>query len=1075
MNETTLHTRHQISEASAGTGKTTWITRQAIHLLTSGNVRLDQILFMTYTERATGDLKARLRTAVEKAQLEMPEYRASLQAALDSFDQAHVYTIHGFCQRVLLDHPFETGFDFRPIHVYDPELLERCLRELQRTDWRVNHGEGLGKFLQLIGYHDGSAEEWEALVLDVARAFRPACGHSLLPPFPALAATQPKVKSRGRGKAVQELLQKLENLPTDPTRCHRAVEAVNSLQTLLAKHKQERGLISFEDMLTRLASALDPAQNPRATLLLAALRRRYHFAIIDEFQDTDPLQWRIFKRIFVEGNGPQRLFVVGDPKQAIFGFLGADVQAFLQAVDELTKQHDAETNALGTNWRTCPELLRPLNDLFGDKGQWFKGTGITYTPVEATKEPVHRMVKDNSKRAALTLVDVRADDSLGKARWTYARFVAAEIQRLLYGHKGKALLEIQKKEDLEPRPLRANDICILVRSRREADPILRCLGDRHIVYSFYKQPGLWQSNEAIQLAYLLQALARPDELSSLRKALLTIFFRLRPEELSGRDELAEDLPAVRLFRTWCDLANRRRWGELFHSLLEDSGVLFAGINDAGYERRLANFQHLFGFLERAGYGQGLDLVGVIGVLGEKARRASGDEETNLQPIETERAKVRIMTIHAAKGDEYPIVFMAGGFTIAKQDRTPTWYRYCDEQQNRVINLQTKDNDQAKEKHKAELASEDRRLIYVTLTRSMFKLYLPRVKTKGYKGGWDGALSKIVVPAIEATKLESMGLPYVDLIGPTLPVARGKQGGAEAETNVPTVVLSGELFPVVDVAAIRQRGIRVRSYSTLRKAHLPAPENMFADRPVRDDDDDDQPDVLDDPGLLRGTVFGDLVHDTVEVVDFRAIAAASEPQALLTTGPVRGLLEEVFLRHAGNLPSSVIADRETGLLQVAKVVWNALRTPLEPLGSPLCELPPEDRLHELEFHFPEIQPGEVGSPAHTEGFLMGFMDLVFRKSGRYYLLDWKTNDLHGDYSPTALAACMAESDYERQYRLYLVALCRWLMKRIANFDFTRHIGGVYYLFMRGMNGKDQSGVFYREPRSQELDLRGILQA
>jgi exodeoxyribonuclease V beta subunit len=585
-------------------------------------------------------------------------------------------------------------------------------------------------------------------------------------------------------------------------------------------------------------------------------------------------------------------------------------------------------------------------------------------------------------------------------------------------------------------------------------------------YSFYKQSGLWQSAEAKQLACLLRTLAAPEEIASLRTALLTIFFRIPPAELAGREELGEDLPAVRLFRSWCGLAARRQWGALFQSLLEDGGVLFARMEDADYERRLANFRYLVGVLEEAAYGQGLDLVGLIGVLEQKRRSDSGDDQTNLQPIETERAKVRIMTMHSAKGDEYPVVFVAGGFTMAKQDRTPAYLRYRDSG-TQVIDLET-DNAQAKAKNEDAAASEDRRLFYVTLTRPMFKLYLPRLKRKGYKGGSNGPLVKIVVPAIEAAGLEKMNRPHVEVVAPGPPAAAGSPTLA-AEAAAPVLSLPEGLFPAVDAAALRRRSIRVRSYSTLRKAHTPAAEAFFAERPAHDDNDQDE--FPEDEGPFRGTLFGDLVHDTLEAIDFGAVAACASPQALLTADPIRDLLDLVFQKHCSGLPAG---ERRAGQEQVAKVVWNALQTPLEPLGCRLCEIPSPDRLHELEFHFPELMNSGRRVPP-TEGFLTGFMDLVFRREGRYYLLDWKSNDLHGDYSREALARCMDESDYHRQYRLYTVALQRWLEKRIAGFEFARDFGGVFYLFVRGMNGHDQSGVFFRRPAPAELALSSILES
>jgi ATP-dependent exoDNAse (exonuclease V) beta subunit len=1116
---------HRAVEASAGTGKTTWITRQAVRLLAEQHARLDQLLLVTYTERATGDLKARLRAALEQARAETPDRRAPLQTALDGFDQAQVYTIHGFCMSILRDHPFETGFDFRPVLVNDKELLQSCLREAQRIDWPATYRDRLADVLNSIGYTTSGADRWEDLVQQLALTYRRTCGHCLKPQT------------------------------SDADALGLAIETIHTIQSRVEAYKRERGLLSYEDMLTRVDDALDPKRNPRALLLRATLRARYRFGIVDEFQDTDPLQCRIFKRIFVEGRGPARLFVVGDPKQAIFGFRGADVQTYLDAVRELAAQPHAIAEQLDVNWRSCPELLATLNRLLCNG--WFEGD-IRYSPVRAAPQDkrAHDATADNSRRAALMLVDLRSEDVLKKARTAYARFVAWEIKRLLSAANGQPSLMIKKKDDPEPRPLRASDICILIFRRREAPPILQYLRAAKIPFSFYKQPGLWQSEEAEQFACLLHSLARPDEPSALRTALPTCFFRIQPEHLAALDGVPENSPAAALFRKWCALAAKRRWSELFQSLLEETGIVFDNPAHPRFERRLANFRQMFQVLEQAAYATGLDLVGLLEVLYER-RQLAADEESNLQPIETERSKVRIMTVHAAKGDEYPVVFVAGGFTQAPSSNWFT-YRLNNTERSLVLNLD-KTDEQAKALHNAEVAAQERRLMYVTMTRAMFKLYVPCLKSRGYRGA-TGPLVKIVATAVESTDLERMGHPFIERILPTAsfptdlaadnvensapaesqsgrlideleegspvepqpgeatheiektspveprlrdsPAQRvlgpaftpGNSAGKELseprsrgfslsrlepenimpEPSSPTpIALPGPLFPSIDTAALRQRFIRVRSYSALRKPHLlTANETAFADRPERDDDD--EPDALDEPGLLRGTVFGDLVHDTLEAIDFQVVAAAPRADALLAPGPVRSLLEEVFDRHAGSLPPALGSgpDRESGLVQVARVVRNALHTPLKAVGARLCEIPKGDRLHELEFFFPELTPtAQAGQP---EGFLMGFMDLVFRKSGAYYLLDWKTNDLHGDYSPEALRRCMGESDYERQYRLYAVALCRWLENRVPGFDFDKHFGGVYYLFVRGMNGQDESsGVFFRKPTYRELDLPWII--
>jgi ATP-dependent exoDNAse (exonuclease V) beta subunit len=251
---------------------------------------------------------------------------------------------------------------------------------------------------------------------------------------------------------------------------------------------------------------------------------------------------------------------------------------------------------------------------------------------------------------------------------------------------------------------------------------------------------------------------------------------------------------------------------------------------------------------------------------------------------------------------------------------------------------------------------------------------------------------------------------------------------------------------------------------------------YAERPPRADDDEQ--DALEERDPLRGPVFGNMVHEVLEQIDFSEVGKAADPAALLQpASPAAALIDEQVNLHLAEIPSRIPLEqlREACRKQIATLVWNGLQTPLSALGGPLWRISKPDRLHEIEFNFPERDGPPPPDLRREEGFLTGFMDLVFRKDGKYYLADWKTNDLHGRYAPEEVVQSMQECDYIRQYCLYLHALARWL-KRVHGpaFDFTRDFGGVYYLFLRGMNGKDDTaGVFYRHPTKEDLRLDQIL--
>jgi exodeoxyribonuclease V beta subunit len=1172
-------TRHGVIEASAGTGKTHTLLELTLQLLADRRATLDQILLVTYTEKATGELKDRLRQALEKG--DAPVFRA----ALDEFDQAPVYTIHGFCQRVLQEYAFENRHDFRAELVYDAALLEPCLREVQRRVWPALYGDRLAAMLQL-GRYDGAT--WESRVMKLAGQFRPLCQHTLLPkPLPNLARTltvfednlrstratlrdmagdpvddwekhswcegfrQVKHHAKQRESWINKVLVPLLHWLFDPVadtqpiasflrlletcrtatgfaedgfqvlserlkpegrdqlvdlcpgmtellevmdewqRAHDcssldhqlAVQTVQQVHDHLAGYKRERGWQSFEDMLTRVDAALDPERNPHAGSLLAALRGRYRYAIVDEFQDTDPLQWRIFKQIFVSGAGPHRLFVVGDPKQAIFGFRGADLAAYQKAGSELREQHGAATIPLAVNWRSSPEVLEALNQLFRDGG-WFEGTGIACSDVQPAAEaerPWHNR-EDHTGRAALNLVELEAEQ-LTVARRHMARFIATESARLLRAGGG---LVFGKKGEVA-RPLQAGDLCVLVARRREATPVLEALRHAGIPYTLYKQTGLWQSAEAIHLGYLLRALANPADNAAFHKALLTRFFRIEPAELAACEELSSSHPARELFLSWCALGEARNWGALFQAILEESGVLFDRNDPQDAERRQANYRHITQALAETAYAQDLDLEGVVELL-EQRRRQPEDPEHDTQPIETDRSKLKIMTIHAAKGLEFPVVFLAGGFTMGARSEYLTYRDHG----NLVFDLRTSDAE-AKAQAEAEQAAELRRLYYVALTRPMFKLYVPHILVGDKKYSQKGPLVTIVAPALDQAGLTRMGAKFVETIRPE-PASESvtRRAGNVSPPVMATpgdspTSLTGALFPAVSKQLVERR-IRIRSFTSLHRAALAAEEPHYEEKPPRADDD--VPDALEDTTAWRGPVFGEMLHEIMAAIDFSVAGQAADPPALLAAADP--LFEEVRRRHWARLPARLTGPDhiESCRAELARMAWHGLHTPLAVVGGPLWQIPASDRLHELEFHFPEqanraSERPDEGLWGRTrsrfsekeprplfEGFLTGFIDLVFRKQGRFFLLDWKTNVLPG-YSPREVAQSMMECDYTRQFRLYVQALACWLGQG-RGFDPMRDFGGIYYLYVRGLNGRDENaGVFFHRPNDADLELQNVL--
>ena len=1180
--------QHQVIEASAGTGKTYTIERIVLDLLAK-DVPLEQILLVTFTEKATAELKDKLRRRIERAiaEAESGPLKMKYEHAFENIDQAQIFTIHAFCLRVLQQFPFAHGQGSSKKMVSDSELLETCLREIQRTAWPEQYGKMLGPVLKLSGYDDpfDGGLKWDERLFGIATRFQAECGHRLRPDLgkncaAALAefetraqqvrvALLPRVGPVGDNilenpfykqygclkvpsgshkltKVLNKVLLWLANAQNDSSSYvsfERMIESIgyagfaeNSFRTLneglisnastasvcatlsvlvetmealrasvtklkmqltvdtanaiaraMAQHKRERGLQSFDDLLTRVNRALDPVINERAPVLLESLRARYRYAIVDEFQDTDRIQWQIFRRIFFDGNGKGEgnthgLIVVGDPKQAIYSFRNADVHAYVEAREEIGRKTGKAPGMLGINYRTCQDLLTALNRLFS-ASEWFNDGAIKYCPVNFPEGKSIRVeiLADRTERRALSLVSFPSAENMSQARRMMARFIGAEISRLL-SPPGEARTSLHFRIDDEYFDLRANDICILLSRRSDSEWIEEELRKQGIPYSFYKKAGIWQSVEATHLTAALKAVGRPDDPAAFKRMLLSRFFAIPPERVAAFDERPPGNGIERLFRSWVHLSERRRWAELFCSMLEDTGLIFEEALAADSDRCLANYRYITDTLACEAYARSLDLLDILDFLKDK-QSTSREDESNLQPKETDEPCIKLMTIHASKGLEFPIVFLAGGFGLPFK---------CDfikyrEDGEWIYDLDTLGNPKTDEANR-ENECEAHRLLYVALTRAMFKLYVPDIDLKARNASKDNKPSVTLLhEALEKAQFETQ-LPAVAgrivyegiASEPVNPTGRPPKIGGAAE---PPIAIPKILFPSLDLSAIASRRIGVQSFSRLTEhsAHMRHTNAMqFTERAPHDDDD--QPGEIEEDSLPAGAVAGNVLHAVLEKIDFALVKKAQAAEQLLSfSTPVRKLIDDAMREH---LPGTDTGGKKQ--LRVAELLWHTLRSPLPQLsGLPLADLSPADRVHELEFFLPfdwsGVAPGiedietRTGSAAFQaaggENFLTGFMDLVFKCGGRYYLADWKSNSLPAGYARAELQKAMQERRYDLQYRIYLQALARWLPRIDSNFKHQRDFGGIFYFFMRGMRKtegekKSDDGIYFHVPSEED---------
>lgn len=795
-----------VIEASAGTGKTYLLEHLVLHLIIEGRASIDEILIVTFTEKATAELKERIGRKIGEALEAAPQdsgtpapalaaaagsawlidgvARDRLRAARAALEGAPISTIHAFCQRVLTEEGFAMRRLLGQTRVDGRALFSDALREVLRRrlsveeayrpylDVYLDCGRNLDRLEHLLfSAHRllGSGARWarpfdpeelERLVRSLAaldtesptfqhalkQAYKQACpglrissltdriaelqkyaraalaqGH----PATFVAALDTETDrnffsylENGERAATVDLprLGALGAALTGVLDAARTLdEVVAQLFTpLVADEVQRRkvteGYFDFDDMVTAVADALDAEGT--GDNLSEKLRRRYRYALVDECQDTDPAQWRIFRRVFLTGEPPHRLTLIGDPKQAIYGFRGADVATFLAAREEMQRR-GGQILPLTRNFRSTPEVTRAYNAILEQDADppFFSSAGIRYDhPVTAERAPP---VETTSTGVTLLAVELRPGEQaerIGVVKQAVGRGIAAEIARLAAAEGASALA----------------NIFVLTRSTAEAvemGAFLRALG---VPSAFYKQDGLFRTPEAGHVIKLLAALADPEDRAARLQVWLTPFFGAELAALAGAPEPGAAHPLCTRLESWRTLADSRAYEQLFARILDESGVTRRLRFAPNGARRLTNYRHLFDILLSEGARRRpplADLRAWLAAVASGHRTAPG-EEGDVQRIETDRAAVQIMTLHKSKGLEADTVFLYGGFTRFGGRSFVEVVRRRELPDTRLLRVGRARRAADNAESKALAAEEDQRLLYVGLTRARRRLYLP---------------------------------------------------------------------------------------------------------------------------------------------------------------------------------------------------------------------------------------------------------------------------------------------------------------------------------------------------------------
>ncbi len=1143
-------------EASAGTGKTHSLSGLYLRcLMEIPDLTVEALLVVTYTEAATLDLKARIRTVLTRAitafatgDTEDPLINGFLRHygaercrsqvphvthELRNFDQASIFTIHGFCRRLLRDHAFETG------NLFDTPLepdVSRLVMQSADAFWRDTV---LSLHPTLVAYLVEKKITPDALLLRLRQwLYRP--GITVIPDDapPALDALVDASESvaadlrkcwREHDVEIRNILMSAidrDELNKNSTKkIKRGIEGVASWLTgtmkrppkdtiesltktyltgctkkAYADHPPEHrffflcdaaqstfavlddgmkrafaglqrdfliymqnalpaanamvNVMSFDDLLRLVHSALHSEKSAHA--FTSAVRKRYRVAMIDEFQDTDPLQLDIVRSLF---HSPDHtVFLIGDPKQAIYSFRGADVFTYLSArslaQDEFT---------LGVNWRSETGLVDAVNAIFGRMPESFVLDRMPYHSVSssgmADEAPITEAGQRHPGMQIWTIPPTSHGKKIGQAAAEALALqgVTREIRRLL---------DPNEAVQIGIAPLEASNIAILVRRNDQAVLVKNELDALGVPAVMQSTQSLFGSDEVGDVLLIIDAVAAPRAERRVAAALTTDILGISAPELENlRHDLDRWENIMQEFRDYHDLWTSHGFITMFGTLIRQREVRQRLLRLRNGERRLTNVLHAGEVLHRAADTHHLGIRGLVNwFLDRIADGANATDEYELR-LARDTDAVTIITVHKSKGLQFPVVFVPFSWSESKtinKDHPITFHRRSGTDYELVLDLGSDDRDAHLGLAAKENLAEDTRLLYVALTRAINRCYVV-VASAQQKSAVSRLLCATETPSgNETTNLfEHAELPLpprADTVVEQEPVA--------------------EPLTYCRLNARIDRSWKVTSFSFLAHSaeHADLPDRDAAASPKQDAVVEASGDAHDIFSYPAGSVYGSLLHDILECCDY----TEDNPETFRQL--IRLKHEEYGKPHLRDYFPAV----ETMLKTV-------LALPLDPNdhGMALRSIPWEARKNELEFHYPlqafsrrrlrdlfaEHGHDRIGADFPTtidrltfhpvKGLLKGYIDLVFEWQDRYYIVDWKSNWLGNrpeDYDRPAVSRVMHDQFYILQYHLYVLALHLYLRHRLRGYDYDRHFGGVFYVFLRGVTatGRHDYGVFRDRP-------------
>lgn len=1170
-------------EASAGTGKTYTIVGLYLRLLIEKGLNVDQILVMTFTKKATAELRERifsrlrdvvhyLQTGKSDANEFMNDLEKSiagfdrdslirhLRASIRNFDESQIYTIHSFCQKILREEALMAGTPFEVEITQQDDLLLEAAEDEWRLFMAKYQSDEPGRYYirKLMNLADSPAELVKSLNPLFSRRYaeREGTGHpdplSYLMDVVTLRRdlTSCWLEDRNEIESIldkcmisrfqqyldgrlKKLIRFLEdnhysidapegdilkyfradylydedNLPNKHKhiktgehrffelceKYHDLISGMGSVETSIIDHFQQAILdrrdrlsadsnaLTYDDLLNRVSATLgDPAHGNE---LASLIRKKVPFALIDEFQDTDPVQYRIFDTIYPETGDESGLLMIGDPKQAIYAFRGADIYTYLKA----RRQSKGERHSLQKNYRSSRELIEAVNTLFEGDHHPFLEKDIPYAASVAGEEKHSGGLLVNG--SPLSALHISLNTEFFKKKPEALDFSVNETVQQIVN-----LLNLSKQGSatIEGRELKAADICVLVNSHKDAAVVKRALKHAGVGAVTYSRDKVFESFEAVRLNLAMLAILEPQNNRLVHGALLNGFFGL---SLSKIEQIRKDELQFQLFveelqelnETW----HRSGFYPMFRALLYRQERL-ANLAELEFsERILTNLLQLADICSKAEAEGKLSPNALHSWFQKQMTEPDQDDEKTLL-LESDQNLVKISTIHSSKGLEFPVVFIPTPWTgLSSSGKKRLFEIYNDRERDQtVINMDQSGSEErieAAQMSKFESLADEVRKFYVAVTRAKYHCSLcwATHSSSHYSGLGAAILGREeilnLIDQSRNTISEKYHLNHQTFIDEFSRIA-GKypdfieldvESEADSEKipfkfepETPETLQSRVYTGRMGLPVLK----RLESFSSLvhQQSEPGEPDydqmiQSYAERVSGDPTPVAGQSIFTFP---RGATAGSAIHKVFEheQFDFRT-SGRKEDESWIAD-----VLENFRIdREWSPVIRQMLYDTSGALIP----------------GLKLNEVSREEQLREMEFHFGSnnvqteelfriIRNGDSGridGKTDSRGFMTGFIDLIIRQKGKYYILDYKSNylgDTESDYESSALQKEMQKAGYDLQAYIYMVALKKYLDKRNPDFNYENQIGGVAYLFVRGIRHGSGSGVWFEKPDEQVVN-------